>query len=89
MVEQLAVNQRVVGSSPTSGAIFFFAMSTFWTYILRNPAGKFSIGSTQDLFERLRSHNNCEDTRGKYTRKNGPWELVWSEQHPTRRVLRQ
>ena len=23
MVEQLAVNQRVVGSSPTSGAIFF------------------------------------------------------------------
>ena len=30
MVEQLAVNQRVVGSSPTSGAIFFFLFSFFW-----------------------------------------------------------
>ena len=59
-------------------------MSTYWTYIIRNPVGRFYIGSTQDQSVRLRSHNDAEDPKGKYTRKNGPWELVWSEQHPTR-----
>ena len=56
----------------------------FWVYILQNPQGKFYIGHTDDLPNRLHSHNRTGKTLGKFTRKNGPWELVWSEEHPTR-----
>jgi len=56
----------------------------FWAYILRNPVGQFYIGHTDDLELRLHSHNRTDRTVGKFTRKNGPWELVWSEEHPTR-----
>ncbi len=56
----------------------------FWTYILRNPAGKFYIGHSHDLEDRLENHNRTGDAQGKFTRKNGPWELVWREQHSTR-----
>ena len=56
----------------------------FWVYILQNPAGKFYIGQTDDLQHRLRSHNRDDKMLGKFTRKNGPWQLVWSEAHPTR-----
>jgi putative endonuclease len=55
-----------------------------WVYILQNPAGKFYIGQTDDLPARLHSHNRTDSIRGKFTRKNGPWELVWSEEHPDR-----
>ena len=79
MVEQSAVNRWVVGSSPTSGAI-----SMFWVYILENAQGKFYIGHTHDLAERLLSHNRTDKISGKFTRKNGPWTLVWSEKHATR-----
>ncbi len=53
-------------------------------YILQNPAGKFYIGHTDDLCLRLHSHNRTDRVLGKFTRKNGPWELVWTEEHPTR-----
>ncbi len=56
----------------------------FWVYILQNPDGKFYVGHTDDLDLRLHSHNRTDRTLGKFTRKNGPWELVWSEGHPTR-----
>ncbi len=56
----------------------------FWTYILQNPAGRFYIGQTDDLTTRLENHNRTDAVGGKYTRKNGPWVLVWSEEHPTR-----
>jgi len=56
----------------------------FWAYIRQNPHGQFYIGQTDDLPARLRSHNRTDKTLGKFTRKNGPWELVWSEEHPTR-----
>ncbi len=56
----------------------------FHVYILQNPEGRFYIGQTQDLAKRLASHNRTDSTGGKYTRKNGPWTLVWSEPHPTR-----
>ncbi len=84
MVESrpVGINRRVTGSSPVSGAIFFFVM--FWAYILQNPAGKFYIGHTEDPDSRLQSHNDTGPNHGKYKRKNGPWELVWSEEHPTR-----
>jgi putative endonuclease len=55
-----------------------------WVYILQNPAGKFYIGHTDDLKLRVHSHNRTDRTLGKFTRKNGPWELVWSEEHSNR-----
>ena len=82
MVEQPAVNRRVTGSSPVSGAIFSEVM--FWVYILENPQGRFYVGCTDDLPLRLESHNRTDKVLGKFTRKNGPWELVWSEEHPSR-----
>ncbi len=56
----------------------------YWSYVLQNPQGKFYTGHTEDLPQRLDSHNDTGSIHGKFTRKNGPWELVWSEQHPTR-----
>ena len=92
MAEHSAVNRRVVGSSPTCGAkvsnlgrpkglpICFM----FWVYILENAKGGFYIGQTTDLQKRLRDHNRTDCYGGHYTRKNGPWRLVWSEPHETR-----
>jgi putative endonuclease len=55
----------------------------FWVYILRNPAGKFYVGSSDNPDRRLVEHNS--DLGNKtFTHKNGPWELVWREPHPTR-----
>ena len=56
----------------------------FWVYVLQNPQGRFYVGQTDDLSTRLHSHNRTDTARGKFTRKNGPWEVVWSEEHPTR-----
>lgn len=82
MVERPAVNRKVAGSSPASGATLFRRM--FWVYILQNLQGRFYIGQTGDLPSRLHSHNRTDLIFGKYTRMNGPWSLVWSEEHPTR-----
>lgn len=56
----------------------------FFVYILENPEGRFYIGHTDNLEERLVNHNRTDKTAGKFTRKNGPWKIVWSESHPTR-----
>ncbi len=56
----------------------------YFTYILQNPQGRFYIGQTDNLELRLANHNRSDDTQGKFTRKNGPWKLVWSETHTTR-----
>ena len=56
----------------------------FWVYILQNLKGRFYISQTDDLQARLFSHNRRDKVVGKFTRKNGPWELAWSEEHATR-----
>jgi predicted GIY-YIG superfamily endonuclease len=56
----------------------------FWVYILQNPNGHFYTGHTDDLSVRVANHNRTDKLVGKFTRKNGPWILVWSEQHPDR-----
>ena len=63
---------------------FLRGQMAFWAYILRNAKGRFYIGQTEDLPERLKSHNRTDAVLGRYTRKHGPWALVWSEEHPTR-----
>jgi len=61
----------------------------FWVYILQNPAGRFYIGQTNDLPTRIANHNRTDKIGGKFTRKNGPWTLVWSEEHPARSAAMQ
>jgi putative endonuclease len=56
----------------------------FWVYILENPHGKLYVGQTKDIVERLADHNRTDSFEGHFTRKNGPWKLVWSEEHPAR-----
>jgi putative endonuclease len=56
----------------------------YFAYVLENPQGKFYIGSTEDIERRLQQHNSAEKDGTKFTHKNGPWRLVWSEQHFTR-----
>jgi predicted GIY-YIG superfamily endonuclease len=56
----------------------------FWVYILENPEGKFYVGHTDDIDRRLIEHNDPDQPKTKYTRKNGPWKLVWSERYHTR-----
>jgi hypothetical protein len=67
MVEQSAVNRRVVGSSPTSGANFIM----FWVYVLENPTGRFYVGHTDELGQRLDNHNRTDSIAGKFTRATG------------------
>jgi predicted GIY-YIG superfamily endonuclease len=56
----------------------------FWVYILQNPKGQFYIGHTANLEYRIASHNRTGKISGKFTRKNGPWTVVWSEEYPDR-----
>jgi putative endonuclease len=56
----------------------------YWVYILENPEGRFYIGQTDDLANRLFNHNRTDKVGGKFTRKEGPWKLAWSEIHPDR-----
>jgi predicted GIY-YIG superfamily endonuclease len=62
----------------------FSNIAMFWVYVIENPAGKFYVGQTDNLEVRLANHNRTDTIAGKYTRKNGPWTLVWSEPHPDR-----
>ncbi len=45
----------------------------FFAYILQNPAGRFYIGHTENLAQRLQSHNDSGPIHGKFTRKSSPW----------------
>ena len=56
----------------------------FSVYVLQNPTGHFYIGHTDNLGNRVDSHNRTDKISGKFTRKNGAWTLVWSEEHPDR-----
>jgi putative endonuclease len=55
----------------------------YYVYILQSlKTSKLYIGHTDDLDRRLEEHNTGRG--GQYTRQNGPWKLVYSEQHPSR-----
>ena len=56
----------------------------FYVYIIRNSAGRFYTGHTEDLNARLTNHNRSDKIFGKFTRKHGPWTLVWTEEHVDR-----
>ena len=51
-------------------------------YILKSSTtGKLYTGSTQNLEARLKAHN---DGLSPYTKGRGPWELLYSEEFPSR-----
>ena len=58
----------------------------YFVYILINERGLQYIGHTADLERRLREHNSPDGYAhlGKFTHRNGPWELLGSETYPTR-----
>ncbi len=100
MAEHPAVNRRVVSSNLTCGAkisnwgglraspVFVVGQcrttQMFWVYVLENVVGKFYVGQTANLDVRVEDHNRTDCFDGHYTRKNGPWTLVWSEAHESR-----
>ena len=54
----------------------FFLADMFYIYILYSKKNeKFYIGYSQNVFKRLREHNNPK-TKSKFTAKYLPWNLV-------------
>lgn len=55
----------------------------YYVYILKSlKTGKLYIGHTDNIARRLDEHNTSRG--GTYTRQNGPWKLIYSENHPDR-----
>jgi len=57
-------------------------METYTVYILHSEtANKYYIGYTADLEKRFQQHNDLyvQSHASKFTLKNGPWKLVYSE----------
>jgi putative endonuclease len=51
----------------------------YWVYILQSEVtGRYYIGSTGDLDDRLRRHNGG---RSKSTKSGAPWKVVYTEVH--------
>jgi predicted GIY-YIG superfamily endonuclease len=55
-----------------------------YVYILENAAGRFYVGQSAHLTSRIKDHNFTGPNLGKFTRKNGHWQLVWFEAQSTR-----
>ena len=54
----------------------------FCVYILWSERlGKYYVGSTGNLENRVKRHNKGEE---KFTSKGVPWQLIWSESYRTR-----
>jgi len=54
----------------------------FYLYILQSEAtGRFYIGQTQDVSERVTYHNA---NYSKSLKNRGPWRLIYTEQYETR-----
>jgi putative endonuclease len=48
-----------------------------WVYVIQNAEGRFYIGMTTDLEQRLVDHNSGVS---KWTKYRCPWKLIWSQQ---------
>jgi len=54
----------------------------FFVYILKSlKDGSYYVGSTNNLENRLKRHN---EGRVNYTKPRRPWKLVYMEEHPDR-----
>jgi putative endonuclease len=48
-----------------------------WVYVIQNAEGRFYIGMSTDLEQRLIDHNTGIS---KWTKFRGPWTLIWSQE---------
>ena len=53
----------------------------FYVYIIENSDGKYYIGHTEDIADRLKRHNS---DRVRSTKNKGPWEIVYNESYNNR-----
>ena len=67
-----------------SGLSLFGEREMFYVYVLENSQGNFYVGQTSNVEKRLEDHNRNDSFDGHFTRKNGPWKLIWTEAHKTR-----
>jgi putative endonuclease len=51
--------------------------NVYKVYVIRNTAGKFYIGLSENVQIRLQQHNQGIS---KWTRHRGPWSLVWTSE---------
>jgi putative endonuclease len=71
--------EEVVGSNPIGSTKF---IPVYYLYILQSETtGRFYIGQTQDVPERLAYHNA---NYSKSLKNRGPWNLVYTETFSTR-----
>jgi len=54
----------------------------YYVYILENESGDHYIGYTTNLKRRIKDHNH---SKSRWTKKKGPWRLVYKEAHPTKK----
>ncbi len=50
---------------------------SYRVYVIRNRDGKFYIGLSNDIHNRVNQHNVGES---KWTRGKGPWTLIWQSE---------
>ena len=56
----------------------------YYVYVLRNPKGILYKGQSDDLQKRIQQHNNLNDDFAAFTKKRGPWTLVYQEDFESR-----
>ena len=95
MAARKAHNLEVPGSSPgpaTKSAFDRYRILTwliymFYAYALENPKGVLYKGSTGNLEYRLNQHNG-KTLFNSFTKKRGPWILVYYESFRSREEAR-
>jgi putative endonuclease len=50
---------------------------SYQVYVIRNDAGRFYIGLSENVTVRLQQHNSGIS---QWTRHRGPWSLVWTSE---------
>ena len=72
--------EEVVGSNPIGSTIN--AKMSFFVYVLQSQSsGRFYVGQTTSLPERIRYHNA---NYSRSLKNRGPWNLVYSEEFGSR-----
>lgn len=70
--------ERVL-TGPLSTCVYMF-----FVYILRTSSNTLYVGQTNNLEKRLKEHRNKKSRSAKYTRSFTSFDLVYSEDFPTR-----
>ncbi|MCD6050439.1 MAG: catalytic domain protein [Verrucomicrobia bacterium] len=52
----------------------------YQVYVIQNAEGRFYIGLSEDVAQRLSDHNRGVS---KWTKSRGPWRLVWNSEAMT------